>query len=193
MLMLVLGLVVFLGIHLLPTSPVTRNSFASRLGDNGYKAAFSVVSLIGFAMIVAGYHKVQLATGKNPQLWSPPTWGRHATMLLMLPVFVLLFATYARGHIAAIVRHPMITAVKLWALAHLLVRGDLASLLLFGGFLAWAVYDRISLKHRPVATSAPAASPSIAMDAVAVVGGLVAYAVFLKWGHRLLIGIPLIP
>src|SRR5262249_18089215 len=111
-------------------------------------AAFAVVSLIGFVLIVVGYHKLQLMPGKNPQLWNPPHFMRHIAFLLMLPVFPLLVAAYVPSRIRDVVRHPMLTAIKFWALAHLLVNGDLASLLLFGGFLAFAVYDRISVKKR---------------------------------------------
>lgn len=192
MLPLILGLLLFIGIHLLPTQPALRQGLARRFGEMPFKGLFSIVALAGFALIVLGYHKIQLTPGKNPVLWSAPGWGRHATMALMLPVFPLLLATYLPGRIKAAVRHPMITAVKLWALAHLLVRGDLASLLLFGGLLAWAVYDRISLKHRDTANG-QAAAGSIANDIIAVAGGLGLYGAFAKWGHPLLIGVQLIP
>lgn len=193
MIPLVLGLLVFAGIHLLPTQPDIRQGLARRFGDLAYKGVFSLVSIVGLALIVYGYHKVQLNPGKNPQLWSPPTWGRHAAMALMLPVFPLLAMTYLRGTIAAAVRHPMITAVKLWALAHLLVRGDAASVLLFGGLLAWAIFDRVSLKGREVAGQVVVkpAGP-MTFDAIAIVAGLAIYAVMLKWGHGYVIGMPLL-
>ena len=111
----------------------------------------------------------------------------------MLPVFVLLVATYLPGRISAAVRHPMITAVKLWAFGHLFVRGDLASLTLFVVFLAWAVVDRISLKKREAAGLVVPKSGPVMNDAIAIVVGLALYWVFLKWGHALLIGVPLLP
>ncbi len=114
-------------------------------------------------------------------------------MTLMLPVFPLLVATYLPGRISAAVRHPMITAVKFWALAHLFVRGDAASLLLFGGLLGWAVYDRISLKQREAAGLVSVRTGLARNDIIAIVVGLAIYAVFLKWGHALLIGVPLLP
>jgi uncharacterized membrane protein len=112
-------------------------------------------------------------------------------MALMLPVFPLLIAAYLPGRIAGAVRHPMILALKLWALAHLFVRGDLASMVLFLALLAWAVYDRISLKHREAAGLVHAKSGPPLNDVVAIVAGLAVYALFLKWGHRLLIGVPI--
>jgi len=192
-LILVLGLVIFIAIHILPTSPDLRRGLAARFGEGPYKGLFSVVSLIGFALIVYGYHKIQINPGKNPQLWVPPSWGRHVAMALMLPVFPLLIATYLPGKLSAVVRHPMITAVKFWALSHLFVRGDLASLLLFLGFLGWAVYDRISLKKREAAGLVTVRSGPAMNDAIAIIGGLVIYAVFVKWGHPALIGVSIVP
>ena len=191
MIPLVVGLALFLGIHLVTTQTQMRNGLAARMGEGTFKGLYSLVALAGFALIVFGYHKAQLMPGKNPVLWSAPHWGRHVTMLLMLPVFPLLFATYLPGRVSAAVRHPMITAVKFWALAHLFVRGDAASLLLFGGLLAWAVYDRISLKQRERAGLVSLKSGPVRNDAIALVLGLVVYAVFVKWGHALLIGVPL--
>lgn len=193
MLLLIIGLLVFIGVHIVPTTPDLRRALAGRFGEQAYKGAFSVVALIGFALIVYGYHKVQLHPGKNPVLWYPPAWGRHLTMALMLPVFPLLVATYLPGRIAGAVRHPMITAVKFWALAHLFVRGDLASLLLFVGLLAWAVYDRITLKGREAEGLVVVRTGPVVNDVIAVVAGLVIYAVFARWGHPALIGVNIVP
>jgi uncharacterized membrane protein len=190
---LVMGLALFIGIHLVTTQPDLRQGLTQRMGAGTYKGLYSLLSFVGLALIVLGYHKVQLAPGKNPLLWTPPLWGRHVTMLLMLPVFPLLVATYLPGRIGAAIRHPMITAVKFWALAHLFVRGDAASVLLFGGLLAWAIYDRISLKQREAAGLVSVGSGPARNDIIAIVVGLAIYAVFLKWGHALLIGVPLIP
>lgn len=193
MLILILGLALFIAIHLVPAQPALRSGLAKRFGEGPFKGVFSVLSLIGFVLIVYGYHKLQLNPGKNPVLWQPPAWGRHATLALMLPVFPLLVATYLPGRIAGWVRHPMITAVKFWALAHLLVRGDLGSLLLFGGLLTWAVYDRVSLKHREAEGLVTVRGGPVRNDIIAVVVGLVAYVVFVKWGHPALIGVAIIP
>lgn len=193
MLQMLLGLLIFIGIHLLPTQVEVRRGLVTRYGENAYKGVFSLVAAMGLALIVFGYHKVQVMPGKNPVLWSPPACGRHATMALMLPVFPLLLAAYLPGRLSAAVRHPMITAVKLWALGHLLVRGDAASVLLFGGLLAWAVYDRISLKSREAAGLVQIKSGPVSNDLIAVVVGLGLYAIMLKWGHSALIGVPLMP
>lgn len=193
MLLLILGLSIFIAIHLLPTSPDLHRGLTRRLGEGPYKGLFSLVALLGFALIVYGYHKVQVHPGKNPQIWTPPAWGRHATMALMLPVFPLLIATYLPGRLALLVRHPMITAVKFWALAHLLVRGDAASVLLFLGLLAWAVYDRISLKGREVAGLVTPRGGPVTNDVVAIVAGLALYYAFAKWGHPLLVGVAIFP
>lgn len=193
MLLLILGLSIFIAIHLLPTSPELRRGLTRRLGEGPYKGLFSLVALLGFALIVYGYHKVKVHPGKNPQIWTPPAWGRHATMALMLPVFPLLIATYLPGRLALLVRHPMITAVKFWALAHLLVRGDAASVLLFLGLLAWAVYDRISLKGREVAGLVTPRGGPVTNDVVAIVAGLALYYAFAKWGHPLLVGVAIFP
>jgi uncharacterized membrane protein len=110
----------------------------------------------------------------------------------MLPVFVLLLAPYLPGRIKAMAKHPMLLAVKLWALAHLLANGTLADVLLFGGFLAWAVVDRISVKRREKAgllRQAPALPASGANDAIALIGGLALYVVFVLWAHAWLIGV----
>lgn len=194
MLPLVLGLALFIGIHTLPMQPALRQGLASRFGEGAIKGTVSVVAAAGLALIVLGYHKVQLLPGKNPQLWSPPLWGRHATMAVMLPVFPLLLAAYVPGRIKAAVRHPMLLAVKLWALAHLLVRGDMASMLLFGSLLAWAIADRISVGRRERAGLIEVrAAGGIINDVIAVVAGLLLYGLFARFGHELLIGVPLLP
>ncbi len=193
MLLLILGLFIFIGIHLLPTQPDLRRAFATRMGEGPLKGLFSLVALVGFALIVYGYHKVQLHPGKNPQLWYPPAWGRHVTMLLMLPVFPLLIAAYLPGRIAGAVRHPMVTAVKFWALAHLFVRGDAASLMLFLGFLGWAVFDRVSLKRREAAGLVTVRRGPIVNDAIALIAGVAIYFAFAKWGHPALIGVNVLP
>jgi uncharacterized membrane protein len=189
MTLLILGLAIFIGIHLVPTQRDVRAGGVARFGEGGYKGLFSLVAFVGLALIIYGFGQARFAVSGNPLLWDPPRWTRHATMTLMLPVFILLAAAYLPGRISAAVKHPMLLSVKLWALAHLLISGRLAQLLLFGGLLAWAVFDRISVKRRGVAIK----TGPVRNDIIAVVIGLVAYAFMLKWGHTLLIGVPLIP
>ena len=189
MILLITGLLIFIGIHLVPTCPSTRGTLTARFGEGAYKALFTLAAFVGLALIVYGFGQARWAPTGNPLLWDPPRWTRHVTMTLMLPVFVLLAAAYLPGRISAAVKHPMLLAVKLWAFAHLLISGRLAQLVLFGALLAWAVYDRISVKRRGL----PIKTGPVRNDIIAVVIGLLAYAFMLTRGHTWLIGGPLIP
>ena len=190
MLKLVAGLVIFLGVHSIRIfAPGWRDGMIARLGAGGWKVLYSVASIAGFVLIVGGYAAARL---EPVVLYNPPFWLRHVMMLLMLPVFPLLVAAYLPGRIKAAVKHPMLTATKAWALSHLLVNGMLADVLLFGGFLAWAVLDRISAGKRPQ-PAAPATPPSIVNDVIAVVLGLVLYVAFAFWAHPRWIGVPVMP
>jgi uncharacterized membrane protein len=191
MLLLVIGLLVFYAIHIVPTVPDVRQGLVARFGDSAYKGVFSLVSLAGFALIVIGYHKLQVNPGKNPQIFVPPGWTRHVAYTLMLPAMILLVAAYVPSRIRTAAKHPMLAAVKLWALAHLLANGDLGSIVLFGSFLAWAVYDRISVKRRAAMGPLGAAHGGLGGDIVAIAGGLALFAFMLFYGHALLIGVPL--
>jgi uncharacterized membrane protein len=192
MAILVLGLVVFLGIHCVSiVAPAWRDARAARMGEGAWKGVYSVVSAIGLALIVVGYGMARQAP---VVLWSPPVWTRHLALVLMLAAFVLLFAAYLPGRIQAAAKHPMLLAVKIWATAHLLANGTLADVVLFGAFLAWAVADRISVKRRAGGASGPPKRPARARnDAIAVVGGLVVWAVFVFGAHRWLFGVAPLP
>lgn len=186
MLILILGLVIFIGAHLVPTRPALKASLVGRVGAGGYKGAFSLASLLGLVLIVWGYG---LARSEGAfVLWDAPVWTRHLAATLMIPVFPLLFATYLPGRIKAAVKHPMLTAVKLWALSHLIANGTVPDLLLFGGLLAYAVFDRISVKRRGVPNPAPVAGWT-RNDTIALVGGLVVYVAFVLRLHVWLIGV----
>lgn len=192
MLLLILGLVLFLGIHLLPTSPDLRSGLIARFGEKAFKIAFSLISLAGFALIIVGYHKLQINPGKNEQIWDPPTWTRHITMLLMLFAMIFLVASKIPSRIRAKLKHPMLVSIKTWALAHLISNGDLGSIVLFGSFLAYAVYDRISVKRRGSGPRASDLTASPMNDVIVVVVGIALYALFVVWAHGALIGVPLI-
>src|SRR2546423_6922256 len=144
---LILGLALFLGMHSVSiVAPGWRDAQVARRGEMPWKGIYTVVSIVGFVLLVVGYG----AARHSPiVLYEPPSWGRELALLLMLPVFPLFIATYLPGRIKATVKHPTLVAVKLWAVAHLFANGTLADVLLFGGFLAWAVADRISMRHRP--------------------------------------------
>ncbi len=143
---------------------------------------YAVVSLVGFALLVYGYG---LARQAPVVLYTPPDGLRHVALLLMLPVFVLLLAAYLPGRIKTAAKHPMLLATKLWATAHLLANGTLADVLLFGGFLAWAVADRISLKRRAPRPMPGMGPPRVLNDVIAVVGGLGLYVRVRRLGPHL--------
>jgi uncharacterized membrane protein len=188
MTLLALGLVLFFGIHSLPiVSPSARERLVVRIGRGGWRALHSVLSLAGLVLIIIGYGQARHAP---VVLYTPPYWLRHVTFALMLPVFPLILAAYLPGRIRAKLVHPMLVALKTWAVAHLLSNGNLADVLLFGAFLAWAVADRISLKRR-ASGIALSGWPGPLNDAIAVVAGLGLYVLMVLWGHRVLIGMPL--
>jgi uncharacterized membrane protein len=185
MTLLIVGLMVFLGVHSIAiVAPAFREAARSRFGEGGWKATYGLASLVGFVLLCYGFG---LARQAPVVLYVPPQWLRHLALLVMLPVFPLLFAVYLPGRIKTAAKHPMLAAVKFWALAHLLANGNLGDVLLFGGFLAWAVVDRISLKNRPAPPRGAAGRSS--NDVVAVVLGLATYALFVLWAHRLLFGV----
>ena len=185
-----LGLFGFLGIHSIAiVAPGWRERTIARIGAPAWRAAYSVASLVAFLALIHGYG---IARQSPVVVYTPPVGLRHLAMLLMLPAFTMLLSAYLPGRIKTRLKHPMLAAVKLWALAHLLANGTLVDLLLFGGFLAWAVADRISVGRRPQA--AQRATPRGWLnDAIAVIGGLVLYAAFLLWAHGRWIGVPLLP
>ena len=183
---LILGLVLFLGMHSIAiVAPAWRDQMQTRLGEVPWKLAYALISLVGLLLIIRGYGLAALAP---IPVWTPPTWLRHVSLLLMVPAFSLLLAAYLPGRIQSAVGHPMLTAVKLWAFAHLLANGNLADLLLFGGFLAWAVADRISLKRRTYVP--PHGAPAHkANDLIIIVAGLLLYVVFITMLHAWLFGV----
>ena len=184
MTLLIIGIIVMIGIHLVPTVPELRERLVGQLGQNGYRLLFSVVSTLGLVLLIWGFAKAPVV-----QVWSPPYWTRYVAMVLTLPVFILLIAAYVPGQIKAKVKHPFVDAISTWALAHLIANGDLASILLFGSFLAYSVFDRITLKRRPATGLVTVPETWAARnDVISVVGGLLLYVAFLLWLHPLLIG-----
>jgi len=186
--MLILGLVLFLGAHSVRiVAEGWRTQMLGRLGEGAWKGLYSVVSLAGFALIVYGYG---LARQQPVVLWNPPFATRHAASLLTLLAFLLLAAAYVpRNAIKAKLHHPMVLGVKTWALAHLISNGNLADVLLFGGFLLWAILDFRAARQRDRALGTQYPAGTAAGTAGAVVVGLVAWAAFAFWAHALLIGV----
>ena len=190
--LLIAGLVLFLGVHSIAiVSPSFRARAVRRMGEGAWKGLYSLISLAGFVLICYGFG---LARQAPVVLYLPPTWLRHVAFLIMLPVFPLIIAAYLPGRIKTAAKHPMLAAVKFWALAHLLANGSLADVLLFGGFLAWAVADRISVKRRSMPQVLRTAPPGPWNDAIAIVLGLAVYALLIGWAHVRLFGVsPLSP
>jgi uncharacterized membrane protein len=186
---LILGLIVFLGVHAFTTLRGVRAGVIAGVGEGPYKIGYSLLAAAGFVLLIWGFGQYR-AGGMIP-LWTPPAWGRHAAMGLMLFAFIALAASgKAPGRIRGWLRHPMLVAVKLWALAHLLANGDLGGAVLFGAFLAWAVADRIAVKRRGDMGAARLDGFTRA-DAVAVGVGVVAYVAML-FAHPWLIGVPVL-
>lgn len=188
MLALVIGLLLFLGVH--STRLFAAQWRAKQISNRGlmaYKGIYAVVALLGLLLIVWGYGQARL---EPTWLWVSPVWTRHLAALLTVPAFILLAATYIPGtHIKARVGHPMLLGVKFWAIAHLVANGTLADLLLFGGFLVWAVALYVVSRRRDRMAGVTYAKGRVAMDAAAVGVGLVAWVVFALWLHGALIGV----
>lgn len=185
---LIAGLVLFLGMHSVSiVAPGWRDRVVARLGRPAWQGIFSLISLLGLILLVLGYAD---SRGQTALLYVSPRWLHAVSTSLMLPVFPLLLAAYLPGHIKTLTKHPMLLAIKLWALAHLLVNGSVADVLLFGSLLLWAGADRASLKRRPE-RPVPSAPRSRWNDGIAVVVGIILYSVMLHGGHAWLIGMPL--
>jgi uncharacterized membrane protein len=185
---MILGLVVFIGTHLITTRREQRAALIARLGEGTYKVLYSVASIIGVVLIAYGYSRYR-ATGWI-DVWYPPVWTRHLTATLIWPAIIMFVAAYSPGRIKATLKHPMLVGTKLWALAHLISNGDLGSIILFGSILAWAVVDRISLKRRTDAGGPPIPVGGVAKDVVAVVAGTLLYLALAFWFHPYVIGVP---
>ncbi|ACL59490.1 NnrU family protein [Methylobacterium nodulans] len=194
MLVLVLGLVLFLGTHAFTMLRGPRARLIERIGEAPYKIGYSLLSLAGLIVIGIGFG--QYRQHGYVELWSPPVWTRHLALVLVLVAFVAVVAAYLPGRIRSTLKHPMLAGVKIWAVAHLLANGDLGSILLFGSILAWAVAARISAKRRDEvkAHAGPAAAPAgWRNDALAVGIGAVAWFVFARVLHPWLIGVAVWP
>ena len=188
MLVLIIGLVIFLGSHSVRIAGEGfRRRTIARLGEGGWKGLYSAVSLVGLILIVWGYGLSRL----DPVvLWDPPVWTKHIAVLLMLPAFVLFAAFLVpAGRIKARLGHPMILAVKVWALAHLLANGTLADLVLFGSLLVWAIADFAASRRRDRAAGTVRIAGPPRNDALAAGIGVLIWAAFIWRVHEWLIGV----
>jgi uncharacterized membrane protein len=183
------GLAIFFATHYFSAfRSRAEGGLAQRLGRGPYMGLYSLLTLVGFVLMVWGFGNIKPWI----PIWTPPNWTRHVAMALMLPAMILIVAAYApTGFMKKAVKHPMLTAVKLWALAHLIANGDLASILLFGAFLIYGVVDRIAVKRRGDVGAANA-NPTILGDMIALAVGGALYAAIVFYLHPLLFGVPVL-
>ncbi len=181
---LIVGLIIFFGIHLLPSYENMRSSLIAKLGEGSYKGLYTLVSISGFIYIIIG-----MANRDYISVWQPPIWTSHLALVLMLPVFILLAAAYIPGNIKRFTRHPMLWGVTLWTVAHLLANGDLGSMLLFGSFLAYSLFDMWSANNRGAQKSM--VKRPITYDVGIALLGIGFYLLFF-YIHPQLIGVPVI-
>jgi len=187
---MILGLVMFLGMHSASIFfPNARNSTVAKIGEPGWKIIYSIISLAGVVLLVQGYGDMR-ASPDAVLLWNPPVWTRHLASLLMLVSFISLVAAFVPGNaIKARVGHPMLIATKTWALAHLLANGRLGEVVLFGAILVWAVVDFIINRRRDRASGKTYPQGPMAKTAITVVVGIAAWVGFAMWAHLHLIGV----
>ncbi len=185
---LIAGLLIFLGVHSVRIfADGWRTQVRLRMGEAAYKGLYSLLALLGFGLIVYGFG---VAREAPVMLWIPPMGMRHAASLLTVIAFVLLAAAYVpRNSIKARVHHPMVLAVKAWALGHLLANGSLAHVLLFGAFLAWGVLNFIAARRRDRAAATQYPAGTLPATAITVLVGVAAWAAFAFKLHGLLMGI----
>jgi uncharacterized membrane protein len=184
----ILGLVVFLGAHVFVTMRDHRAAVVARIGEWPYRGLFSLVSIIGIVLI--GYGFAAYSAAGPIAVWYPPGWTRHIVVALMWPASIMIAAAYIPGNIKRVLKHPMLVGVKTWAFAHLCANGDLGSIILFGSVLAWAVYDRITLKRRKDAGAPPIPIGGTKNDIIAIVVGTIIYLALGFVFHPVVIGVP---
>jgi len=188
--LMILGLAVFFAPHVFTTRRDARAAVIALIGEGPYKGLYSLVSIIGVILIGWGFARYR--AGEWIDVWNPPAWTRHVTVALTWPAIIFIVAAYIPGNIKRALKHPMLVGVKLWAVAHLISNGDLGSIILFGAILAWAVFDRISLKRRPEAGAGAPAIPAGGWrnDVVAAIVGTLVYLALGFVFHPLVIGRP---
>jgi uncharacterized membrane protein len=184
----ILGLIAFLGAHVFVTMRDRRAALVSRIGEWPYRGLFSLVSIVGILLIAYGFAAYRAAG--MIMLWYPPAWTRHIVEVLMWPASIMITAAYIPGNIKRILKHPMLAGVKTWAFAHLCANGDLGGIILFGSVLAWAVYDRITLKRRTDPGAPPIPIGGTKNDIIAIIVGTIIYLALGFVFHPIVIGFP---
>jgi uncharacterized membrane protein len=184
----IIGLIIFLGAHVFVTMRDRRAKLVTQIGEWPYRGLFSLVSIVGIVLVAYGFASYRAAG--MIVVWNPPAWTRHIVEALMWPASIMVVAAYIPGDIKRVLKHPMLVGVKTWAFAHLCANGDLGSMILFGAVLAWAVYDRITLKHRadPGAPQIPVGG--VTNDIIAIVVGTILYLALGFVFHPIVIGVP---
>jgi uncharacterized membrane protein len=188
LIIMIAGLAVFIGSHVFVTMRPRRAAVITRIGEGAYKGLFSLVSIAGILLIAWGFARYRAAGYID--VWSPPPWTRHVTVLLVWPAIIAMVAAYIPGEIKKTLKHPMLVGVKLWAAAHLISNGDLGSIILFGSILGWAVFDRITLKHRTDPGGSPIPVGGRFNDVLAVIVGTALYFALGFLFHPWVIGVP---
>ncbi|RIJ15688.1 NnrU family protein [Henriciella mobilis] len=189
---LLAGLVLFFGPHLFSAfrSRAPGSDLRTKMGYGPYMGLYSLLTIAGFVLIIYGYGAMR----PSAVIWVPPVWLKHVNMLFQLLALPILVAAYMpAGHIKKTLKHPMLVAVKLWALGHLLANGELNSIILFGSFLAYGVIDRIAVKKRGDNGPPADLKPNVMGDVLSVVVGLGVYAAIAFWLHPILFGVPAMP
>ncbi|MGZ9104050.1 MAG: NnrU family protein [Rhodoplanes sp.] len=186
--LLILGLALFIGAHVFVTMRPQRDAAIKQIGDRAYKILFALVAIAGVVLISWGYGLYRET--EWIEVWDPPSWTRHVTVLLTWPAVICVTAAYIPGNIKRTLKHPMLVGVKLWAVAHLISNGDLGSIILFGALLAWAVYDRITLKRRTDPGGPPIPVGGRRNDMIAIIVGTIFYLALGLVFHPLAIGVP---
>jgi uncharacterized membrane protein len=184
----ILGLIIFLGAHVFVTMRDRRAVLVARLGEWPYRGLFSLVAVVSLVLI--GYGFADYRAAGMIEVWHPPAWTRHIVVVLMWPASIMVAAAYIPGNIKRVLKHPMLVGVKTWAFAHLCANGDLGGMILFGAVLAWAVYDRITLKYRVDPGAPPIPVGGGKNDIIAIIVGTIIYLALGFVFHPIVIGVP---
>ena len=178
---LISGLVLFFGIHIVPSLQSVRGAMVAKLGENGYRGVFSLISVLGLGLIIWGKGQAGYIDA-----YDPPEWGRFVPLMVMLPALIAVVASHMKGHIRLRLGDAMSWGVGLWAASHLMVNGDLASVLIFGAFLLYAIVDIVFDNERVEGASY---TPRGSQDVIAIIVGVILF-VALAYFHETLFGVP---
>ena len=155
MTLLILGVLLWWIVHSFPIfAHPQRQALVARMGENPYKGVYSLLILASVVLMVIGYRGADYV-----HVYAPPVWGLHLNNLLMVIAVALFGASHSKGNAKRFVRHPQLSAVTVWGVAHLLANGDLASVILFGGLAVWAVVAMVGTNRRDGAWVKPAPAP----------------------------------